>query len=335
MPRNKGSRSGSEPERVRHKPKKFSAALHGGFPAERFLYHITGRANEMKILFIFIDGFGIGENDPAKNPIYAAKTPAFDRLFCDGLVIPTDALLGVDGLPQSATGQTTIFTGVNAPKAVGRHVNAQPTRELRDIICRDNMFTMLQRKGFRVANANAYRQEYLDVMNDPKQKRYKPSVTSVMTMSVGLPFRKVEDYKLGRSIYHDITGRIVAESGYDTRIITPAEAAERYYAIAAENDFTLFEFFLTDLVGHKMNMELAVEIIERLDSFIGALIEIIDPGKDLLFITSDHGNIEDISVKTHTKNLVPTILYGNIPDRAAITVKSLVDIVPLVVKLLK
>ncbi len=289
----------------------------------------------MRILFIFIDGFGIGEKDPAKNPIYVANTPAFDKLFCEGLVIPTDALLGVEGLPQSATGQTTIFTGVNAPMAVGRHVNAQPTKELRDIICRDNIFTMLLRKGFRVTNANAYRQEYLDVMNDPKQKRYKPSVTSVMTMSAGLPFRKVEDYKHGRSIYHDITGQIVAESGYDTRIITTTEAAERYYAIATENDFTLFEFFLTDIVGHKMNMELAVEIIERLDSFIGALIEIMDPDEDLLLITSDHGNIEDISVKTHTKNPVPTVLYGNIPDRSAITVKSLVDIAPLVVKLLE
>lgn len=288
----------------------------------------------MRILFIFIDGFGIGEKDLDKNPIYAANTPAFDKLFGDGLIMPTDALLGVPGLPQSATGQTTIFTGVNAPMAVGRHVNAQPIKELRDIIDKDNIFNMLIRKGFRVANANAYRQEYLDVMNDPREKRYKPSVTSVMTMSAGLPFRKVEDYKLGRAVYHDITGQIVAESGYDTQVITPREAAERYYSIAKENDFTLFEFFLTDLVGHKMDMELGIKIIERLDSFLGSLIGLLDPEEDLLFLTSDHGNIEDISVKTHTKNPVPTILYGNIPNCAYLTVKSLTDIVPLVVKLL-
>jgi phosphopentomutase len=60
----------------------------------------------------------------------------------------------------------------------------------------------------------------------------------------------------------------------------------------------------------------------------------MDSSEDLLFVTSDHGNIEDISIKTHTKNPVPTILYGNIPERASIAVKSLTDIVPLVMKLL-
>lgn len=288
----------------------------------------------MRILFLFIDGFGIGENDPAKNPVYAANTPAFDKLFSEGLVMSTDALLGVPGLPQSATGQTTIFTGINAPMAVGRHVNAQPTKELRDIIYQDNIFKMLIRDGFRVTNANAYRQEYLDVMNDPKQKRYKPSVTSVMTMSAGLPFRKAEEYKQGKALFHDITGKMAAENGFDSRIITPDEAAERYYSVALDHDFTLFEFFMTDIVGHKMDMQLAIDTIELLDSFLDALLGLLDPKEDLLFITSDHGNIEDISVKTHTKNLVPTILYGKLPDRAGISVGSLMDIVPLIRKLL-
>ena len=88
----------------------------------------------MRILFIFIDGFGIGEENAEKNPVYAARTPSLDRLFTEGMVMPTDTCLGVPGLPQSATGQTTIFTGVNAPEAVGRHINAQPTKPLRDII---------------------------------------------------------------------------------------------------------------------------------------------------------------------------------------------------------
>lgn len=288
----------------------------------------------MRILFIFIDGFGIGERDRAKNPAYNASTPAFDKLFNDGIVIPTDPLLGVQGLPQSATGQTTIFTGVNAPLAVGRHVNAQPTKELRDIINQDNMFKMLIRNGFKVTNANGYRQDYLDMMNDPKQKRYKPSVTTVMTMSAGVPFRLEEDYKLGRSIYHDITGQIAAQSQHDSKIITAQEAAQRYYSISRENDLTIFEFFQTDIAGHKMDMELAVELITLLDSFLGSLIALMDSSEDLLFVTSDHGNIEDISIKTHTKNPVPTILYGNKPERASIAVKSLTDIVPLVMKLL-
>ncbi len=289
----------------------------------------------MRILFIFIDGFGIGDDDPSKNPVYAACTPGLDRLFSEGMVIPTDPLLGVPGLPQSATGQTTIFTGINAPKAVGRHVNAQPTRELREIIEQDNLFKMLIRDGYRVMNANAYRQEYLELMNDIRQKRYKPSVTSVMTMSAGLPFIKAEDYNLGKGIYHDITGQVIADHGYDIRIITPKEAADRYYSAAIEHDFTLFEFFLTDLVGHKRDMALGVKTIELMDDFLAALIGLIDPNKDLLLIASDHGNIEDLSVKTHTKNLVPTILYGNIPKEMDIDIYTLEDITPTVIKLLK
>ena len=287
-----------------------------------------------RVLFVFIDGFGIGEPDAEINPIFAARTPALDKIYAEGLVMPTDPLLGVAGLPQSATGQTAIFTGVNAPEAVGRHVNAQPTKPLRDIIESDNLFKRLLSRGLKVANANVYRQEYLDRMHDPSDKRYKPSVTSVMTMSAGMQFRRVEEFNKGMGIYHDITGQIIVDSGYDSHVITPEEAAERYHSIALENDFTLFEHFVTDLVGHKRDLQLAIETIEKLDAFLGALITRLNPEEDLLFITSDHGNIEDISVKTHTKNLVPTILYGKIPNREKVEVKSLLDITPMVLNIL-
>ncbi len=288
----------------------------------------------MRMLFVFIDGFGIGENDADRNPLYAARTPALDRLFTEGLVLITDPLLDVPGLPQSATGQTAIFTGVNASRAVGRHVNAQPTKPLRDIIEQDNLFKMLLNKGFRVANANVYRQEYLDRMHDPSDKRYKPSVTSVMTMSAGMDFRRIEEYNEGKGIYHDITGQIIVDSGYDSYTVTPEEAASRYYSIAQEYDFTLFEHFLTDLVGHKMDMQLAIRTIETLDAFLDALIRLLKPEEDLLFITSDHGNIEDITVKTHTKNPVPTILYGKLPDNVKVEIRSLTDITPAVMELM-
>lgn len=287
----------------------------------------------MRMIFIFIDGFGLGVPNKARNPIFAANTPALDRIFANSLVLPTDAQLGVPGLPQSATGQTAIFTGVNAPQSIGRHLNAQPSQALREIIVRDNIFKMLMQRGFRVTNSNAYRQEYLDRMNTPGEKRYKPSATSVMTMSAGLKFRMVDDYRRGESIYHDITGQIIAESGHGIGIITPFQAAERLYAIAREHDFTLFEHFLTDIIGHSMDMEAAVKEIELLDTFLGALIDLMDPQEDILFITSDHGNIEEITVKTHTKNLVPTVIYGKLPVGVQIRIESLIDIAPAVIEI--
>lgn len=290
-------------------------------------------ANALKMIFFFIDGFGLGEKDASKNPVYAARTPNLDYIFNKYDVIATDASLGVPGLPQSATGQTAIFTGENASKLLGRHLNAQPTVTLKKLINEDNLFKRLTKAGLKVTNANVYRQEYLDRMNDPAEKRYKPSVSSVMTMSAGLPFRMVEDYRNGKGIYHDITGRIIVESGYDAKIITPEEAAHRLYSISRENDFTFYEHFMSDIIGHKMDMELAIEEIELLDAFVGGILKLADPEKDIIFITSDHGNIEDISVKTHTMNKVPTVIIGGNHESRSVKIRSLLDIMPAVLEI--
>ena len=288
---------------------------------------------KIKMIFIFIDGLGLGEKDASKNPVYAAETPNLDYIFSKYDVIATDASLGVPGLPQSATGQTAIVTGINAPMLLGRHLNAQPSGTLKEVINEDNIFKRLIKAGYKVTNANVYRQEYLDKMNDPAEKRYKPSVSSVMTMSAGLPFRMVEDYRTGKGIYHDITGRIIVESGYDAEIITPEEAASRLYSISREHDFTFFEHFMTDIIGHKMDMGLAIKAIELLDAFIGGVLKLADPEKDVIFITSDHGNIEDISMKTHTMNKVPTIVIGGNFKNRTVVIRSLLDIMPAVLEI--
>ena len=290
----------------------------------------------MKMIFVFIDGFGLGEHDKDKNPIYAANTPNLRYILENFNVIPTDATLGVPGLPQSATGQTAIFTGENASKVLGRHLNGQPTTTLKKLIIKNNMFKELASMGVSVTNSNAYRDEYLSKMLDTKDRRHRPSVTSVMTMSSGIEFRTIDRcYKMGKGVYHDITGNILIESGYDVDLITPEEAAERLYNISREYDFTLYEHFMTDIIGHKMDMDLAVREIELLDAFFGGLLKLLDLNEDILFITSDHGNIEDTSVKTHTYNKVPTIIEGNIPKGISLKVESLLDIMPTVVEIFK
>lgn len=287
------------------------------------------------MIFIFIDGFGLGQEDISKNPIYAAKTPAFDYIFQNSSVRSVDASMGVKGLPQSATGQTAIFTGVNAPEVLGRHMSGQPTITLKKIIERNNMFMELINMGLKVTNSNAYREEYLVKMLDPKERKYRPSVTSVMTMSAGLNFREAEDYKKGNAVYHDITGEILKDHGLDIELITPGEAAQRLYSISRKHDFTLYEHFMTDIIGHKADMGLAVEAIELLDSFLGEVISLIDLSSDIIIIVSDHGNIEDISVRTHTMNRVPVIIMGNTPEKANTDVKDLTDVMPMVINIFK
>ncbi len=292
----------------------------------------------MKIIFIFIDGFGLGEKDKSKNPIFAAVTPNINYITENCRVIPTDTTMCIQGLPQSATGQTAIFTGVNASKVLGRHMHGQPTITLKRIINENNLFKELLSMGLKVTNANVYRRAYLDNMREAKDKRARPSVTSIMTMSGGINFRTVEDYNKGQGVYHDITGKILADNGFTEKAITPKEAARRLYLASREYDFTLFEHFMTDTIGHRSDMEFAVSHIEMLDEFLGGLLEFVNLDKEIIFITSDHGNIEDMSVKTHTLNKVPTIICGKLPESITdlnLKIVSLTDIVPAIVEIFK
>lgn len=287
----------------------------------------------MKMIFIFIDGFGIGKKDKDQNPIASADVPNIDYILSEHRAIPTDACLDIPGLPQSATGQTAIFTGVNASKVLGRHLHGQPTVTMKNIINNNNLFKELIGRGLTVTNANVYRTEYLSRIKDPEERKYRPSVTTVMTLSCGLNLRTVEDYIDGDGVYHDITGKILVEGDYAKDTITPKEAAQRLYTISRKYDFTLYEHFMTDIIGHTMDMELALEEIKLLDSFIGELIKLYNEDEDIIFITSDHGNIEDITVKTHTFNKVPTVILGKVPEGVPIEINSLTDIMPTVLKI--
>lgn len=264
----------------------------------------------MKVIFIFIDGLGIGEKNPLINPIYAAPAPTLIELFEKIPYAEVDVTMGIKGLPQSATGQTAIFTGVNAAKAINRHLNGQPTFTLKNIINEDNLFKRLIKMGLKPTNTNVYRDEYLNNILTLKDRRLTPSVTTVMCLSAELPFRKVNDFKEGNGIYHDLTGKIIKENGYDVDPITPEETALRLFEISKNYDFTLFEHFVTDIVGHKANLQEGINHILLLDRFLCKILELVNTSDTVLFITSDHGNIEDCSLKTHTMNKVPAWVIG-------------------------
>ena len=57
----------------------------------------------------------------------------------------------------------------------------------------------------------------------------------------------------------------------------------------------------------------------------------IDLNSTSVILTSDHGNIEDLSSRNHTLNEVPTIIWGANSDRIAGRIKSLADITPAIV----
>jgi len=68
--------------------------------------------------------------------------------------------------------------------------------------------------------------------------------------------------------------------------------------------------------------------------FIRELLVRLDLQRATVILTSDHGNIEDLSSRNHTLHAVPTIVWGAQRERIAAQIKTLADITPTIVALL-
>jgi hypothetical protein len=290
----------------------------------------------MSIILFFVDGLGIGERGPS-NPldglngaeplaIFQDEEP---ELMYDGALVRTDARLGVEGRPQSASGQTTILTGVNAPATLGYHKQGFPNEAMREIIREHSIFLQLKRAGVApVVFANAYTSLFFET-----RPRWV-SATTAAVEAAGMSFRNMEDLRAGRAVFQDYTNHMLIERGVDARARTPEEAGEILAAIAAEHRFTLYEYFITDKTGHAQDMEKAREVLQNLARFVRALLAHLDLQQTTVMLTSDHGNIEDLSTRNHTLNQVPTLIWGASRDRIKARVSSLADITPAIVEVL-
>jgi len=69
-----------------------------------------------------------------------------------------------------------------------------------------------------------------------------------------------------------------------------------------------------------------------LKTFFEGIYEELDPENELFIASSDHGNLEDLSTKSHTENPVPTFLYGRSEQLAAKSISRLYDIPRFILK---
>jgi len=266
----------------------------------------------MRVLLLFIDGVGIGGRDPEKNPFARFPSPFFSFFKNEplpvlphgGVVIPTRADMDVPGLPQSASGQTAIFTGRNAAQALGHHQSGMPTPTLRRLLDESSIFKSVRALGKSGVFANALSQNYFD------QRGERISATTRALLAGGFPWLTMEDLRAGRAVSHDLTNEFLGQIGFDAPIRTPHESATILAETAARADFTLFEFILTDMFGHNQEMSQTETIISRLDILLNTILSLINLNETTVVLTSDHGNFEELSVKTHTHNLVPTCVWG-------------------------
>ncbi|MCM3869066.1 MAG: alkaline phosphatase family protein [Pyrinomonadaceae bacterium] len=287
----------------------------------------------MSLLLFFIDGLGIGSRGTS-NPFDGLEDAAPLAVFkneppatLDGVMVSTDACLGIEGRPQSASGQTTILTGVNAPSLLGYHKQGFPNKALLEIIREHSLFLQLKQAGVApITFANAYTKRFFE-----DRPRWV-SATTAAVEAAGLPFRTIDDLRNGRAVFQDFTNRMLIERGEDIPLRTSTEAAEVLAAVVSESRFTLFEYFITDKVGHAQDMEAARAVLQDLARLVRELLARVDLTRTSVILTSDHGNIEDLSSRNHTLNEVPTIVWGANRDSIASRIKSLADITPAIVE---
>jgi 2,3-bisphosphoglycerate-independent phosphoglycerate mutase len=307
-----------------------------------------------RMIFIFVDGCGVGKADGG-NPFFLAHSPNLPfwrgaMALADGTPVQAiDATLGIPGAPQSASGQTALFCGARAA-ALGRcHRNGYPDRALRRLIMKKNLLSRLGEKGIATRFLNAYpvfddvfSDEHVRIQPDgcfwfsprfPERFKRMISVTSCMLLASGQkPFAEA-DIRAGKALYQDYSNRQLVEKGLILPEFSPKQAARILQRASRHFDFTLYEYFQTDLYAHRKSLEECVALIHDLDLLVETLIGLLDDKEDTLILTSDHGNLEDFHLRGHSRNPVPLIAWGQHGKFLRTKIKSLSDVAPAILKL--
>ena len=310
----------------------------------------------MRFLFLFFDGLGLGPDDPASNPFAQVEMPYLQQLLGNrrlllesfnhntqgnrflesqrATLLALDASLGVDGLPQSATGQAVLLTGRNIPAKLGYHYGPKPNPAIAEHLRNGNLFAALQQLGLRVALLNAYPPSYFEAIESGR--RIYSAIPMAVT-SAGISLKTAEDLFTGEALSADITGQGWRDRlGLpNTPLLSPYQAGQRLVHLAAQYDFSLFEFWLTDYIGHYQDMQAARGLLTTIDQMLAGLLQAWDDQAGLVLLTSDHGNLENLSTRRHTPNLVPALVVGAPHLRHAFcaSLTDLTGIAPAIYKL--
>jgi 2,3-bisphosphoglycerate-independent phosphoglycerate mutase len=260
---------------------------------------------------IFLDGVGIGEEDGEVNPFARAVLPTLQELLGGGLpwlhrpvvrapgavALPLDATLGVDGIPQSGTGQAALLTGSNAPRLFGRHFGPWTPVPLRPLVEEQSLLRRARDGGRKVAFANAYPRSWPGAVGG--RRIAGPPLAA---RGAGVLDRHEDALRAGRAVASEIVNdgwrRHLGDDAVP--LVTEEEAGRRLAAIAGESELTLYAHYATDTAGHRGGMAGAVAALERVDRFLACVLKAL-PRSCTLLLVSDHGNVEDVRAG-HTRN---------------------------------
>lgn len=289
-----------------------------------------------QIIVVFLDGVGLGAASTGANPfMHVSLTTARELLGVDYLtgevagtvtaqaaLLGLDARLGVDGLPQSGTGQTAILTGQNAPQHIGEHYGPYPNPVLRQMLATESIFVRLRQQGEPVAYANAYPHRFIDRVARGKGRM---SANTLAAVQAGLTIRSTDDLLAGQAIPALIRTDYWPEPEVTLPPCPPAEMGGQLVRLARDFRLTFFEFWYTDVLGHKQRRQESIEFLHTLDAFIMGVIANLTTNM-LLLVISDHGNFEDWTTRKHTLNPALSLVAGAGSETVAARLHSLIDI---------
>jgi len=299
----------------------------------------------MPTLMVFLDGVGLGPDDPATNPFALVATPTLDALALGSWTEPRveardgrafaalDATFGADGLPQSATGQSALLTGRDAVAAMGRPYGPWPGPTLKRFLTGGELFGWATaRHGPDAAGwAGAYPPGFFAAL---ERGRLRLNALAHAARAAGVALPDLEAYRRGDAVAADLDGAYFASlgveppDGYRPGPAGAERAGRRLAGLASLRSLTLLDVWLTDHVGHAARAGEAVDLIARLDAFLHGLLDARSADLDVLLV-SDHGNLEDLSHGRHTRAPVPLASVGPSATRLG-GARSLLDVAPAV-----
>lgn len=303
----------------------------------------------MHILLIFVDGIGLGANDPNSNPFSVAAMPTLTALTNDNRWLagigqqistratfqPADPRMGITGRPQSGTGHATIITGKNIPALIGKHYGPKPNAETREIVAQGTFFTEVQQAGKTASLLTAYPPFLL---HNIARGKTLPSSFQQAAMHTGQTLFTVDDLRAGNAISADWTGAGWQRdlSINNVPVLSPQEGGKRMVQLSRQHDFAMVSYVFTDYVGHRGTVADGTRLLQNLDAVMEGAMAEWDDDEGLMLLVSDHGNMEDVSIRQHTENDVPLLVIGKESYRTSFVegIRNLADIVPAMRRLL-
>ncbi len=258
--------------------------------------------------------------------------PSFGR-HAHGSFGRLDASLGVPGLPQSATGQSTLLSGRDAVAAMDGHYGPWPGPTLKRFLARGELFGWAAARFGAAALAwgSAYPPGFFAALEAGRIRLNAPAHAA---RAAGVTLPDLDAYRRGEAIAADLDGAHFASlgaeppGGHRPGAEGAARAGRRLARHAASRAFTFLDVWATDRAGHRADPAEAAALLVRLDAMVAGVLDA--RASDLtVLVVSDHGNLEDLSHGRHTTAPVPLAAVG--PAAGAFQhARSLLDVAPAV-----